>query len=90
VLQHPRPHGGAVVHDGFSMGAGVLQRDEKKIKNKKKIIFIFFQKKFNPPPPDNGSWLCPDAAPPPHGGAVVHDGSSVGAGVLQRDVKKIK
>jgi hypothetical protein len=27
ALQHPRPYGGAVVDDGFSMGAGVLQHD---------------------------------------------------------------
>jgi hypothetical protein len=33
VLQHPRPHGGAIVHDGSSVGAGVLQRDVKR-KNK--------------------------------------------------------
>jgi hypothetical protein len=87
VLQNPRPHGGAVVHDGSSVGAGVLQRDEKikikKIKIKKKFkIFL-----ISPPP----TMACGSVVlqhPHPHGGAVVHDGSSVGAGVLQRDEKK--
>jgi hypothetical protein len=27
AFQSPRPHGGAVVHDGSSVGAGGLQRD---------------------------------------------------------------
>jgi hypothetical protein len=41
ALQHPRPHGGAVVHDGPTVGAGVLQPDEKKKKNKN-YYFLFF------------------------------------------------
>jgi hypothetical protein len=67
ALQAPRPHGGAVVHDGSSVGAEGL-------KCFKKFYFILFYfyfifKKIQPPRP--------------HGEAVMHDGSSVGAGGLK-------
>jgi hypothetical protein len=57
----------------------------KKIKIKTYfILFLCFQKKFNPPPPPTlagGSVAL--QSPRPHAGAVVHDGSCVGAGGLQ-------
>jgi hypothetical protein len=68
ALQSPRPHGGAIVHDGSSVGAGGLQCFKKK--RKKLFLFLFFQETLHSPPPS------PDRA-------VMHDGSSVGAGGLQ-------
>jgi hypothetical protein len=54
-----------------------------------KKIISFLSKNFNPPPPSmlaGGSVAL--QSPHPHGGAVVHDGSSVGAGRLQCFTKK--
>jgi hypothetical protein len=53
AFQSPRPHGGAIVHDGSSVGAGGL----KCFKNFYFYFYYFyfflflFQKNFNPPPP---------------------------------------
>jgi hypothetical protein len=84
MLQAPRPHGRAVVHDGSSMGAGELKCFKKKKIKKKLKIKIFFSKKFQfPLPPTMVRGSVALQSPRPHGRAVVHEGSSVGAGRLK-------
>jgi hypothetical protein len=65
------------------MGAGEL-KCFKKIKKLKNLIF--FSKKFqSPPPPTMARGSVALQSPHPHGGAVMHDGSSVGVRGLARN-----
>jgi hypothetical protein len=65
------------------MEAGELKCFKKKKIKKLKNIIYFFKKIQSPPPPTMARGSVALQSPHPHGGAVVYDGSFVGAGRLK-------